>query len=216
VYLSRALQADYAFVAELSRQEPSRVRTTAVCVDGEIAPDIEYALPGTPCANVVSSGVCAYPQGVQALFPDDGLLVEMGVDGYAGTPLFDSAGRVLGLIVVLFRRPVRDLPIVESTLQVFAARAAGEMERLRTEDALRRANEELEARVRERTAQLEKERALLDAVVRQMPAGLFIVEAPSGRLILSSPQVARILRVPPTRCKAASRTWAGLYAQSRP
>jgi PAS domain S-box-containing protein len=209
LYLSRALQADYAFVAELSPSNPAHVRTTAVCVDGEIAPDIEYALSGTPCANVVDMSVCdmsvcSYPWGVQELFPDDDLLVQMGVEGYAGTPLFDSAGQVLGLIVVLFRHPVHDLPIVESTLQVFAARAAGELERLRAEDALRasaealrRANEELEARVRERTAQLEKERALLDAVVRQMPAGLFVAEAPSGRLILSNSQVARMLRVPP-------------------
>ena len=345
LYLSRALHADYAFIGEVSGSgDQSTIRTTAVCVDGEIVPNIEYSLRGTPCANVTAASlsdgceVCAYPTGAQALFPDDELLVQMGVDGYAGTALFDSGGKVLGLLVVLYRQPIRSLSVVKSILQVFAARAAVELERRQTEqakeqtlaalmeseerfksaferssigmaivglddtylqvnqtlcrllgysaeemvgfttqsishpddlrnlrasrdnssrllsgaidsfqvekryrhkqghyfwavvgvslvrdahgnlihyitqvqdiserkraeaertdaiEALRRANEMLEARVQERTAELEHDRALLEAVLRQMPAGVMVAEAPSGRLILGNEQMTRILR----------------------
>ncbi|MDQ3941487.1 MAG: PAS domain S-box protein, partial [Actinomycetota bacterium] len=54
----------------------------------------------------------------------------------------------------------------------------------------------LEDRVAERTAELEAERARLEAVLRQMPSGVVIVEAPSGRLVLRNEQVERIWRHP--------------------
>ena len=44
--------------------------------------------------------------------------------------------------------------------------------------------------------QLETERALLEAVLQQMPAGAIVAEAPSGKLILGNDQVDRILRYP--------------------
>lgn len=54
----------------------------------------------------------------------------------------------------------------------------------------------LEGRVAQRTAELESERARLEAVLRQMPSGVFIAEAPSGKLVLGNEQVERIWRHP--------------------
>jgi PAS domain S-box-containing protein len=54
----------------------------------------------------------------------------------------------------------------------------------------------LESRVAERTAELESERARLEAVLQQMPSGVIIAEAPSGRLVLGNEQVERIWRHP--------------------
>lgn len=54
----------------------------------------------------------------------------------------------------------------------------------------------LEGRVAERTADLEAERARLEAVLRQMPSGVIIAEAPSGKLVLGNEQVERIWRHP--------------------
>lgn len=50
----------------------------------------------------------------------------------------------------------------------------------------------LEERVAERTAELETERARLEAVLRQMPSGVVIAEAPSGKVILSNERAGRI------------------------
>lgn len=44
--------------------------------------------------------------------------------------------------------------------------------------------------------QLEAERARLEAVLRQMPAGVLIAEAPSGRVLLANDQVRQIFRLP--------------------
>lgn len=51
-------------------------------------------------------------------------------------------------------------------------------------------------RTEELLQQLEAERALLEAVLQQMPAGVVIAEAPSGRLLLGNAQVAEIWRHP--------------------
>ncbi|MCK6557527.1 sigma 54-interacting transcriptional regulator, partial [Candidatus Binatia bacterium] len=85
-------------------------------------------------------------------FPKDKLLAEMGVHGYAGTPLKDSAGCAVGLMVVLYRRPIENRELVTSLLQIFAARAAAEFERTRAEKEKNR----LEAELRQRL-QLENE-----------------------------------------------------------
>ena len=52
----------------------------------------------------------------------------------------------------------------------------------------------LEDRVAERTAELEAERARLEAVLQQMPSGVMMAEAPSGRLVLGNEQVEQIWR----------------------
>jgi two-component system cell cycle sensor histidine kinase/response regulator CckA len=46
--------------------------------------------------------------------------------------------------------------------------------------------------------QLAGERARLEAVLQQMPAGVVIAEAPGGKLVMSNPQAERILRRPIT------------------
>src|SRR5207249_8505525 len=110
------------------------VQTLAVCARDEIVPNFEYALKGTPCEAVAGRTFCSYTQGVQEKFPQDRMLVDMQVQSYVGTPLFDSSGRVLGLLVALWRRPPSNMRVAESMVQIFAVRAAAELERRRAEE----------------------------------------------------------------------------------
>lgn len=140
-HLAKTLEADYAFVGELTGRNLERVRTIAVWAEGKIADNFEYDLMGTPCKNVTTESLCSYASGVQCEFPQDELLRTMQVEGYVGTPLFDAHRRAFGLMVVLYRRPISHPRLVESMLNIFAVRAAAELERRRFEKALR-ANEE--------------------------------------------------------------------------
>ena len=101
--------------------------------------------PGPPCANVSEGNACVYGDGVQELFPEDDLLVDMGVKAYAGAPLFDSAGVFRGILSVLFKSALRDKTLVESVLHVFAARAVSEMDRQEAWERLRASEEEKSA-----------------------------------------------------------------------
>lgn len=136
-HLAKTLGADFAFIGELMPGSSEHIRTLAVNAEGAPVANFEYALSGTPCENVVGRNTCSYPQGVRTLFPADALLHEQGIEAYIGTPLFDSSRQALGLISVLFRRPVEQPGRVASTLQIFAIRATAELERMHTENALR-------------------------------------------------------------------------------
>jgi PAS domain S-box-containing protein len=153
--LARALDVEYAFVAEIKKDSPGTMQTVAVLSNGQIAGNFAYDLRHTPCEDVMTGTICSYPSHVQTVFPMDDLLKEMKVEGYVGTPLSDSNGTIKGLMVVLSCRPILDVKLAESVLQIFAARAAAELERLEAEAEIRGLNAGLEQRVTERTAQLE-------------------------------------------------------------
>ncbi len=134
-HLVKALHMDHAFICEYVDDTRTRVRTVAICVDGKPADFIEFDLAGTPCEHVVNKGLQVYPQGVRQIFPLDHLADAMGVESYFGIPLRDSQGQVLGPMALMSRRPVSDIESVVSMLQVFASRAASELERKQVSEA---------------------------------------------------------------------------------
>ena len=79
----------------------------------------------------------SYAEGVQRLFPGDSRLVELNAEGYVGAPLLDSNGRCLGLICAITRSPLANPKLAEAVLQIFAERAAAELDRQRTEERWR-------------------------------------------------------------------------------
>ncbi|MGA8262613.1 MAG: EAL domain-containing protein [Arenicellales bacterium] len=136
-YLSEALGSDFAIIGKLAGPDGTCIDTLALCEDGRTRPNVRYELAGTPCADVVHQSRCAYPDNVAELFPDDTMLVEEDIKAYIGSPLIDSGGDTLGIIVALFRRPVADLSMAEDLLTIFASRGAAELERQAKDEALR-------------------------------------------------------------------------------
>jgi PAS domain S-box-containing protein len=134
-HLAAAIDASYAFVAEFT-QDKTRVRTLAFWANNHLQDNLEYDLAGTPCEDVVRSGLCHYPAGVVQKFPADEALAEMGVESYLGVPLLDRQQNVLGHLAVLDRRPMPAEPRRLYTFRIFAARAAAELQRLRMERML--------------------------------------------------------------------------------
>ena len=117
---------------------PEVVSTIAVCAHGAIAENFDYRLVGSACEDVLAKRLCSYPHGVQRRFPDDRLLAHLDVESCIGTALLDSAGLALGLMVVLDNRPLENEERMRSMLQIFAVRAAAELERMQSEEALQR------------------------------------------------------------------------------
>ncbi|HYV55910.1 MAG TPA: sigma 54-interacting transcriptional regulator [Candidatus Nitrosopolaris sp.] len=134
--LSLAIGTAYCFVAEFAGVE-TRVHTLAFWGKGRFLDNVEFELAGTPCEDVVRVGLCHHPFGVQQKFPRDVPLQEMAVESYLGVPLQDGNGRVLGHLAVLDTRVMTEEPRRLSILQVFAGRAAAELERLHAERRLR-------------------------------------------------------------------------------
>ena len=137
-HIAGIFNADYVFIGVLKADDPEYIRTLSVCAYGEIVDNIEYSLQDTPCHNIMTRQACAYPDNVQQRFPKDKLLAEMNVEAYIGKPIYDSSGKPLGIMVVLNSKSLDHSDEMEEFLEIFAARASGEIERLRAEQALRR------------------------------------------------------------------------------
>src|SRR5216110_2403826 len=75
-------------------------------------------------------------ENVTARYPDDRLLASFGAVGYAGYPLNDAAGRPVGVLAVLTKKPLINHAVVEAVLKIFAVRAEAELERCVHEEAL--------------------------------------------------------------------------------
>ncbi len=126
-HLANALGTDLAFVGTLTSKD--RIQTRALYAQGRIESNVFYPLEGSPCNNVVGQAFCFYPNNIPQQFPKDMWLRRFAVESYAAAPLFDSTGKAQGLIAVSHSKPLGDRELVESILQIFAARAAGELER---------------------------------------------------------------------------------------
>ena len=139
--LCRTLEMDFAFIGQLDANDLDRIHVMGVCVHGKIVENFTYRLHGTPCENVVGREPCHYPHHIQSLFPEDHMLVEMGIESYVGYPLFGSAGQPLGLLAVMHSGPIPEEEPATSILRICATRAAAELERRRSDQALRESEE---------------------------------------------------------------------------
>jgi PAS domain S-box-containing protein len=136
--LAEALHVRYALVSGCIDTPPTRVCTYAFWQGHEFGENIEYDLYGTPCEQVFKGQGCQYyPQGIQALFPEEVGLVEMQAESYAGIPLLSSGGQPLGHLAVLDDKVLGNESRNTAILEIFAARAASEIERQQTEAAFR-------------------------------------------------------------------------------
>jgi diguanylate cyclase (GGDEF)-like protein/PAS domain S-box-containing protein len=135
-HLAGALGMQYALVSEVVDETASRVRILALWEIDDYSPPFEYDLQGTPCEHVVGRQISFHPSGVWRLFPEDRWVVETRIESYIAVPLFDRTRRPLGHLAVMSTSPVHDDVPAQSILKIFAARAAAEIERKLTEEAL--------------------------------------------------------------------------------
>jgi PAS domain S-box-containing protein len=114
-----------------------RMQTLASCLDGRLLPAIEYDVATSPCAGVVGRDFRFVASGVHHEFRAGTVFSDRGFDSYAAYSLADGAGVQLGLMAVMDRRPLGNRGLTEAMLKIFAVRASAEIERSRTEAALR-------------------------------------------------------------------------------
>jgi signal transduction histidine kinase len=137
--LAQALGVRYAFISECMDAPPTRVRSFAFWQGDEFGEEFEYNLYGTPCERIIgSNSYQCFPTQLQSLFPEDRDIVDMTAQSYAGIPLLTSTGELLGHLAVLDDKSMESTDRNQAILEIFAVRAAAEMERLQMEKALAR------------------------------------------------------------------------------
>ncbi|MEB3233299.1 MAG: PAS domain S-box protein, partial [Leptolyngbyaceae bacterium] len=150
-HLAEALEVAYAVIAAL---DDSQLHPLAFWGRGDLHLVCSYETHQTPCDRSLQEGMYHCESGVQQAFPLDHDLVFLNADSYFGIALHNSQGELIGNLCILDVQPIRSPQRAKQILQVFAARAAAEMERQRARTDLEKLNQALESKVIERTAKL--------------------------------------------------------------
>jgi formate hydrogenlyase transcriptional activator len=141
--VAKGLRASFVLVSHAIDRD--RVRTLAVRKNGVAEPNYEYEVAGTPCAAVLRGDVAHHAHGLAERFP----LTSQGYQAYYGVPLAAADGSVLGHLCAYDAGPLAVSAAQRMFCEILAARAAGELQRLRTEKQMR---------TEESRAELERER----------------------------------------------------------
>ena len=143
--LAAVLGTHGAWVTEYV-EDSRRLRALAFWLGDRWVEDYEYGIDGTPCEPVVDGArVIHVPENVVALYPRDPDLPALGAVSYMGAPFLDAGGRVIGHLAVLDTAPMPEDPRTVAVVRIFAARAAAELRRVRSEAELREREEQLES-----------------------------------------------------------------------
>lgn len=141
--LAKALGTHGAWVTEYL-PETRRLRALAFWIDGQWVKNYEVDITGTPCERVIDTAkLVHFPDHILEIFPQEEGLRAAGAVSYMGMPLQNVDGRILGHVAVIDRRPIPEEPRVHAIFQIFAARAAAELQRMRAEAEVREREEKV-------------------------------------------------------------------------
>lgn len=184
VKLNEVLEADYTFVGKLSEDRTS-VETLSIVNKEGLIDNFIYGLKYTPCENVIGQNPCSYSKDVTTLFPQDQLLIDMGIEAYVGVPLYDSTKDPTGILVCLYEKEITDTFAIESILMIFASRASAELEHMKLHASLEKHKQDLEIKIDERTKELHIKNRELELSNQRLARALQNLQNAQSQLIQS-------------------------------
>jgi two-component system cell cycle sensor histidine kinase/response regulator CckA len=143
-HLAAALAADCVYVGEFAGGQSERVKTLAAYA-GEESLNVEYPLAGSASAQIALGKPVLCRAEALHRFPSDQALARLHAEAFAGVPLTTSEGTPAGVLMAVYRRSVANLRDAKSILEIFAPRAAAELERKQDEERLRESEQRYRA-----------------------------------------------------------------------
>lgn len=108
---------------------------------------LRYIINGTPCQETIEHDYYCCPSEVTQEFPEDELLIQMKVQGYAGVCLKTRASGRIGILWGIDDKPLQDTKTIERVFHHFAPRLSAELEQFIDLEDLRSERERLEQAV---------------------------------------------------------------------
>ena len=180
--LADALGTHGAWVTEYF-PDSRRLKALAFWMGDQWLEGWEMIVDGTPCERVIDQRCLIHiPDNLLNIYWDDPDVKAVGAASYMGMPLLDLNGKILGHLAVLDKRPMPAEPRTQALFQIFAARAAAELRRLRAEAEVREREQKLGRLVgNAMDAIVELDRQL--AVTQMNPAAERVFGCSSGDVI---------------------------------
>lgn len=162
--LAAAVGVTCAVVAEVVDAAGPRLRSLSAFGEGGCHPgSFDFDATASPWADVVAHGLRNHEGTLQRVFPDAPAGPAWPAAGFAGIPLRDHAGKVIGVLAVAHDRTLRLDDEIATMLRIVAARAGAEIERRQLAQRNHQLQLEIEQRVGSRTAALQATNAELEA-----------------------------------------------------
>jgi len=127
-----ALGAQAGYASQFLSEKPLTARTIAVVVDNEIVSNFDYSIPDALAEKLFSSNdLRIIPEHASRDFPGVSMMAFAKFQAFAGLCIYNANGKAIGLLFVFFREPIlqKSHVLIESTLKIFAARIASELDR---------------------------------------------------------------------------------------
>lgn len=135
--MASALNADAAFISRFLPRKPGKAMMLAGTVDGQLVDNFEYAIEDAPCNNLMQAEDCVIAADLGNGFPNCDALQCLGGKTYVGRTLHNNTGEAIGMIFLIFRRAVRDVDFIVSTLKIFTSRTTAELQRQESDSRIR-------------------------------------------------------------------------------
>jgi len=140
--LAVLLGARRVYVTEMVDEEISR--TIASWEDEKRGPQRVYGISGTPCAEVMRSGVYVVERelGARHTFGESSL--GFGFESFIGGPIVDRHGTTIGQLCAFSDEPVDDAGMASALISLAAVRVSAELDHRQQQDLLLRQRQQLE------------------------------------------------------------------------
>ncbi len=192
-YLAKILPADTVCLSEIQPETPHVATTIIYYHQGEFKENFSYSLEATPCQEILKQNnpsYCLYLPNIRSKYRHNPLFKEGENYSYLGIGLYNSKRQIIGFLVALSQQEIPDISVKKEILQIFASRAAAEIERRKARLELEKLNLELENKVAKRTAELREALAIaeekaialrylneIERLVSEIATNLFIIPA---------------------------------------
>lgn len=137
VFLTDTLGIAYALIAKCDGDNPGMAKTIALAHNGTILPNESYPLAGSPCADVIAENMCKLGSNAQEEYPQDTMLVDMGIQAYVGVVLPSTPGTPAGHLAIMHCEELEDTDTPAQVLSILSSSVAWEFERIDQETRLK-------------------------------------------------------------------------------
>ena len=127
-----ALGAQAGYASRFLSEKRLIAQTIAAVVDHEIIDNFDYSIPDALANELFSTAdLRIVPEHAYRDFPDMSMMKFAKFQAFAGLCIYNSSGKSVGLLFVFFNEPIlqKSQVLIESTLKIFAARIASELDR---------------------------------------------------------------------------------------
>ena len=136
-HLAKALPVKYAFVNECVDIKEFQCSILAGWGGDNFVEKRTLNVIDTPGEEVLAGMLAFHPKNISDSYPKFSTMLGSKIVSYAGVPCFDAQFKIIGYLAVMDDKPMLDKKRTLSILKIFAARAGAEIERKRTENAMR-------------------------------------------------------------------------------